>query len=95
MGLVDTEDMVPCLSIRVSSERQASILVTVSSFYKGTKDRAPGLVFANMSSHMVSSETEICVKQESFFLLSIVSDDGHDPVKREQGEEKRIRNGLS
>ena len=44
VGLVDTEDMVPCLSIRVSSERQASILVTVSSFYKGTKDGAPGLV---------------------------------------------------
>ena len=69
VGLVDTEDMVPCPSIRVSSERQASILVTASSFYKATKDRAPGLVFANLSSHMVSSERyKSCVRQESFFF---------------------------
>ena len=69
VGLVDTEDMVPCPSIRVSSERQASILVTASSFYKGTKDRALGLVFANLSSHMVSSERyKSCVRQESFFF---------------------------
>ena len=69
VGLVDTEDMVPCPSIRVSSERQASILVTASSFYKGTKDRALGLVFANLSSHMVSGEIyESCVRQESFFF---------------------------
>ena len=69
VGLVDTEDMVPCLSIRVSSERQASILVTVSSFHKGTKDRAPVLVFVNLSSHMVSVERyKSCVRQESFFF---------------------------
>ena len=69
MGLVDTEDMVPCLSIRVSSERQASILVTVSSFHKGTKDKAPGLVFVNLSSHMVSGERyKSCVRQEYFFI---------------------------
>lgn len=69
VGLVDTEDMVPCPSIRVSSERQASILVTASSFYKGTKDRAPGLVFANLSSHMMSGERyKSCVRQESFFF---------------------------
>ena len=68
VGLVDTEDIAPCLSIRVSSERQASILVTVSSFYKGTKDRAPGLVFANLSSHIVSGDRyKYCVRQESFF----------------------------
>ena len=69
VGLVDTEDIAPCLSIRVSSERQASILVTVSSFYKGTKDRAPGLVFANMSSVMVSGERyKSCVRQYTFFF---------------------------
>ena len=67
VGLVDTEDMVPCLSIRVSSERQASISMTVSSFYKGTKDRSPRLFFANFSSHMVSGERyKSCVGQESF-----------------------------
>ena len=67
VGLVDTDDLVPCLSIRVSSERQASIFVTVSPLYKGTKDRAPGLVFANLSSHMVSGERyKSCVGQESF-----------------------------
>ena len=44
-------------------------MVTVSSFHKGTKDRAPGLVFANMSSHMVSGENyKPCVGQDSFFF---------------------------